>query len=351
MWPDPWARKRRAHRERDPGDVGVDHRPPVLDALLEEAALGAEAGVGEVGVHAAEALEGGGDEGLLVVPVGDVAAYGDGGVSAAELLGESGQLVLGAGREDHAVAELDRPPGGGGADAGAGACDNQDGFVGHGGVLAGGLGPEPLDPPAATCIGQVAEAVVEAAGAVLPELPGVWNQAIAAPVLADRQVAALVLPSQFGHALLEPLAARHRAALGRGERAHLAVARAAVGIALALLAREALDRPLHADLAAERGPVEEERGAWVRLELTALAAAVVGVEGEAALIDALREDHAGRGATVGRGGGKRDGLGLPGVGFRGGVEPAPEEGERVGIEFVLRQRSVARVGHRRQSGG
>src|SRR5918999_1562430 len=189
-------------------DVGVDHRPPVLDALLEEAALGAEAGVGEVCVHAAEALERGGDESLLVVPVGDVAAYGDGGVSAAELLGESGQLVLGAGREDHAVAELDRPPGGGGADAGAGACDNQDGFVGHGGVLAGGLGPEPLDPPAATCIGQVAEAVVEAAGAVLPELPGIRDQAVAAPVLADGEGAALVLLRELSDTLFEPLAAR-----------------------------------------------------------------------------------------------------------------------------------------------
>ena len=43
--------------------------------LLEEAALGAEAGVGEEDVEPAEALERGGDERLLVVPAGHVAAH------------------------------------------------------------------------------------------------------------------------------------------------------------------------------------------------------------------------------------------------------------------------------------
>ena len=50
--------ERGADRQRAAVHVGVDHRAPVLDGLLEEAARGAEAGVGEEGVEAAEALDG-----------------------------------------------------------------------------------------------------------------------------------------------------------------------------------------------------------------------------------------------------------------------------------------------------
>ena len=46
-----------ADRQRHAVDVGQDHRAPVLGRLLEEAAAGAEAGVGEDGVDPAEALE------------------------------------------------------------------------------------------------------------------------------------------------------------------------------------------------------------------------------------------------------------------------------------------------------
>ena len=96
----------------------------MLHGLLEEAARGAEAGVGEVGVHAAEAVEGRLDERLLVVPARHVAADRDRLLVAAELLRERLELVLRAGGEHHAVAELDRAVSGGGADAGAGAGDH-----------------------------------------------------------------------------------------------------------------------------------------------------------------------------------------------------------------------------------
>jgi hypothetical protein len=48
---------------------------------------------------------------------------------AAELVREAAELVLGAGGEDDAVAELDRTAGGGGANAGAGAGDHEDGSI------------------------------------------------------------------------------------------------------------------------------------------------------------------------------------------------------------------------------
>jgi hypothetical protein len=96
----------------------------VLDRLLEEAALGTKAGVGEERVEPAEALERGGHERLLVFPAGHVAAHGQSVLGTAELLGEPLELLLGARGQHHALAELDRAAGGGGTDAGAGAGDD-----------------------------------------------------------------------------------------------------------------------------------------------------------------------------------------------------------------------------------
>jgi len=52
----------------------------MLGGLLEEAAGGAEASVGEDGVEAAEVIQRGLGELLLVLPVGDVAADSEGPV-------------------------------------------------------------------------------------------------------------------------------------------------------------------------------------------------------------------------------------------------------------------------------
>ena len=50
----------------------------MFGGLFEETAAGAEAGVGEDGVEAAEGVQRGLSELLLVLPVGDVAADGEG---------------------------------------------------------------------------------------------------------------------------------------------------------------------------------------------------------------------------------------------------------------------------------
>ena len=105
---------------------------------------------------------------------------------------------------------------------------------------------------------------MEAVVAVLPELPGVRLDAVAAPVLAHRQLGAGVLAVELLDAPLEPLAVGHRPALRRRERAELAGARAAARVGLALGPVDARDRALDPHLAAERGPVEEEGGVRVR---------------------------------------------------------------------------------------
>ena len=68
---------------------------------------------------------------LLVVPARHVAAHREGALVAAELVRQLPQLVLRARRQHHPVAELRGPAGGRRADAGAGAGDHEDWFVGH----------------------------------------------------------------------------------------------------------------------------------------------------------------------------------------------------------------------------
>ena len=119
---------RRADGERRAVDVGEDHRLPVLDVALVEAARAAEAGVGEGDVDAPVGVERALHQRLLVGPLGDVAGDREGALVAAELLGEGGELVLGAGAEDEPVAGLGGMAGGRGADAGGGAGDEEDGI-------------------------------------------------------------------------------------------------------------------------------------------------------------------------------------------------------------------------------
>ena len=63
------------HREGNAQDVGEDHRAPVLRGILQKAALGAEAGVREHGVDAAERFERGVGQRLVVSPLRHVAPH------------------------------------------------------------------------------------------------------------------------------------------------------------------------------------------------------------------------------------------------------------------------------------
>jgi hypothetical protein len=107
----------------------------VLHRLLEEAALGPEAGVGEEHVEAPEPLQRGRDQRLLVVPAGHVATHCERALGSAQLFRERRQLVLRARRQHDPVVELHRAAGGRGADAAAGSGDDEDWGIGHRGVV------------------------------------------------------------------------------------------------------------------------------------------------------------------------------------------------------------------------
>ena len=72
----------------------------------------------------------GGDEHAIAVRA-DVTTDGQRPVVPPELGGQRGDLVLGAGGEHEAVAGVAGAAGGGGADAGRGAGDEEDGIVGQ----------------------------------------------------------------------------------------------------------------------------------------------------------------------------------------------------------------------------
>src|SRR5262249_2933386 len=101
-------------------------------------------------------------------------------------------------------------------------------------------------------------------------------------------------------------------------------------VGVGLLGAQSLDRALEPDLAIQRLPQHGERRAGILSELAALAALVVRVEGDAALVDALEQHEAHRRRAVGGCRGERHGLGLDDARGDGALVPLAEKGERIG---------------------
>ena len=85
---------------------------------------------------------------------------------------------------------------------------------------------------------------------------------------------------------------------GRGPGAELAAAWARVEVRVGLVLRQAPDSALDANLFVERRPVEAQRGVRIGVELPALAARVIRMKDESALVDASQQDHADRRSAV-----------------------------------------------------
>ena len=116
---------RRADRQRRPVYVGQHHRAPVLGRLLEEPAPGAEAGVCEGHVEAAEGVERVLDHCDLLLPLGHVALHRQRPLGATQLIGEIQQPVARTSREHQPVPGRRRVTGGRSADTAGGAGDQE----------------------------------------------------------------------------------------------------------------------------------------------------------------------------------------------------------------------------------
>ena len=106
---------------------------------------------------------------------------------------------------------------------------------------------------------------------------------------------------------------RHRTALQRGPRAELASARPRREVRVRLLVAHLARSPLDAHLALQRLPVKAHRRLRMREQLAALAALVVRVEDEAALVHSLEQQDAHGWLAIRAHGAKRErrGLGKP----------------------------------------
>jgi len=104
----------------------------MLRRLLQEPPLGAEAGVREHSVDAAERVERRLRQRLVVLPLGDIAAQADRALRSPELLGEVVEPILAAGAEHQPVAGLRGAPGGGGTDPARGTGDEKNRVLSHG---------------------------------------------------------------------------------------------------------------------------------------------------------------------------------------------------------------------------
>ena len=87
--------------------------------------------------------------------------------------------------------------------------------------------------------------------------------------------------------------------------------------------------PRSADLALQRLPVKRQRRLGRGRQFVALHAVEVGVEHEAALVEALQQHHARIGQPVGIDGRERHGFGIDRLGALGLGEPGREQPQRL----------------------
>src|SRR5262245_33671067 len=157
---------------------------------------------------------------------------------------------------------------------------------------------EPLDAPSLVAgFPRVAEAVVHAAVAPLPELDHLGREQVAAPVLGPLEIGLGEISSELGEAAVE-LIALDRPALGRDRRCDLAVPGTAREVGVGVLRGEPLDPPPGSNLAIELAPVEDQRRAGVSGQLLALGALVVGEEAEPVGPESLQQHHPGIGESI-----------------------------------------------------
>src|SRR2546427_9721603 len=119
-------------------------------------------------------------------------------------------------------------------------------------------GGEPFDAPGVAGAADVAQPVVQAVLAVLPELDPGWLQRVAAPALGQRHLIRILL-RQLEHAALEDFSRSNHLALRRCQRRDLCATRPAGEIREGCRVSDLSHRTVDTDLVPRDRPVEDER--------------------------------------------------------------------------------------------
>src|SRR5882724_6579017 len=166
---------------------------------------------------------------------------------------------------------------------------------------------------------------------ILPELDQPREHAEPRPVGWPRHGADAELGGELRDPLLELEAGGQRTRLLRSPGADLAGARPRREIGVGLFRGHLLHGPFDTHLALRGFPVKAERRLRMGQQLSALAALVVGVEDESAVIHALEQHHPQRGHAVRPDGGQRHRVRLVRLLVGCGLEPLVELLEGVAL--------------------
>ncbi len=187
-----------------------------------------------------------------------------------------------------------------------------------------------MAPAAAWLLGE-ALALVVAEWFLVPKFDAFGRDAEARPVRRTRHVAHGETQRRGGHRFFKFPIALHRLGLFGGPGTELAETGTGREIGIGLGVGHRRDGALDADLALDFDPMKTDRRAGELAELGGLGAVEVGVENEAAFIDALEQHHANLGKPALIDGGERHAGGLGAFGADGFVHPRFEVGDGLDV--------------------
>ncbi len=126
-------------------------------------------------------------------------------------------------------------------------------------------------------------------------------------------------------------------ALLRNPGAEPAADRPRMKVGGGIFARCSFHGAANPNLTFELHPIKPQRGVWIRFELPAFFAVVIGEKSEAAFIEPFEQDDADGGFAVGRGRGQAHRIDVANVRGERGGEPGAELMERVGMKIGAAQ--------------
>src|SRR5688572_3951050 len=182
----------------------------------------------------------------------------------------------------------------------------------------------------------VAQAVMQAIGAALPELHRLRHQTIPAPVRRARRLVPMLATRLF-HRVFEDSPRGDGCALRRCPGGEPGAERARRIVGVGLRRGDFLHNAVDTHLPLEVGPEQHQAGLRALLELASFAAEVVGIKEESALLDAFQEHDARRWRAFRRHRRQRHRVRQRQLGAQRVFEPALELPDRIGIGLRFRE--------------
>src|SRR5690554_4285033 len=202
--------------------------------------------------------------------------------------------------------------------------------------MRGRSGLQALDGPAIT-LSHVFEAIVQPAWPPLPEFNPLGNHPVTTPETGQGDFAGAELAFHLRHFLFQQAPGSNRLALLRYPGANLAAPWPGGEVFQGFRLADLFHRPLNTYLTVQADPGKQQRCLGVLLQFQCLAAAVIGVEHKAPVIEVFQQHGAQVRHLVGTGGGQRHSVGLKNTCGAGIFKPGLELQNRVVVQVFAIQ--------------